>query len=89
MQFRIKIRNPNSQNYENGNVNNNNETRVSEAVIDESGTFLSDLFNKLHNLTVGRGISYTITECLLDQVSQTNQNPNQTTSTVICFPFSS
>lgn len=71
LQFRIKIRNPSSQTagYTNGTVNNNNnETNVSEAVIDD-GMVLSDLFNKLYNLTVGRGITYTITECLLDQVS--------------------
>lgn len=74
LQFRIKIRNSNSPGYGNGNVNNNNsnnnnnETHVSGAVID-NGLVLSDLFNKLHSLTVGRGITYTITECLLDQVS--------------------
>lgn len=34
---------------------------------------LSDLFNKLHSLTVGRGITYTITECLLDQVSSIHE----------------
>lgn len=71
LQFRIKIRNPISQSgsYANGNVNiNNNETDVSEAVIDD-GMVLSDLFNKLYNLAVGRGITYTVTECLLDQVS--------------------
>lgn len=67
LQFRIKIRNPSSS-HANGNVNiNNNETHVSEAVIDDE-MVLSDLFNKLYNLTVGRGITYTITECLLDQV---------------------
>lgn len=74
LQFRIKIRNPSSQSgnlHSNGNVNNNNnETNVSEAVIDD-GMVLSDLFNKLYNLTVGRGITYRVTECLLDQVSIT------------------
>lgn len=71
LQFRIKICYPSGQigGYTNGTVNNNNnETNVSEAVIDD-GMVLSDLFNKLYNLTVGRGITYTITECLLDQVS--------------------
>lgn len=69
LQFRIKIRNSNSQSYENGIVyNNNNEIPVSGAVIDD-GMVLSDLFSKLYSLTVGRGITYTITECLLDQVS--------------------
>lgn len=72
LQFRIKIRNLNSQSYENGIVhNNNNETPVSGAVIDD-GMVLSDLFSKLYSLTVGRGITYTITECLLDQVSGGN-----------------
>lgn len=66
LQFRIKICNPSSQSYGN---NNNYETNVSEAVID-GGMVLSDLFNKLYTLTVGRGITYTITECLLDQVSR-------------------
>lgn len=65
----MKICNPNGQSYSNGNINNNkNETHVPEAVLDD-GMDLSDVFNKLHNLTVGRGITYTITECLLDQVS--------------------
>lgn len=72
LQFRIKIHNSNNQNYEKGSVFNNNnetnETSVSEAVIDD-GVVLSDLFSKLYSLTVGRGITYTITECLLDQVS--------------------
>lgn len=41
---------------------------ISEAVIDDvDGMALSDLIEKLHTLT-GRGITYTITECLLDQV---------------------
>lgn len=35
----------------------------------DDGIALSDLFNKLYNLTMDRGIIYTITECLLDQVS--------------------
>lgn len=39
--------------------------------MNERGMVLSDLFNKLYTLTVGRGITYTITECLLDQVSVT------------------
>lgn len=70
LQFRIKIRNSNSSSHENGNVfNNNNETIVSEAVIDD-GMVLSDLYSKLYALTVGRGITFTITECLLDQVSR-------------------
>lgn len=69
LQFRTKVRNSNNTSHANGNVNNNNnETHVSGAVIDD-GVVLSDLFNKLHSLTVGRGITYTITECLLDQVS--------------------
>lgn len=73
LQFRIKVRNLNTTSYANGNVNNNNfnnnnETHVSEAVIDD-GVVLSDLFNKLHALTMDRGITFTITECLLDQVS--------------------
>lgn len=71
LQFRIKIHNSSSLSHENGNVfNNNNETHVSEAVIDD-GMVLSDLFNKLYALTVGRGITFTVTECLLDQVSVT------------------
>lgn len=70
LQFRIKVR---SQSCGIGNLaNNNNETTVSEAVIDD-GLELSDLFSKLYNLTVGRGITYTITECLLDQVRWTKQ----------------
>lgn len=32
-----------------------------------NGAAFSELFKKLHELTVGRGIFYTITECLLDQ----------------------
>lgn len=32
------------------------------------GIEFSELFDKLHSLTVDRGIFYTITECLLDQV---------------------
>lgn len=72
LQFRIKIHNSSSSSHENGNVyNNNNETHVSEAVIDD-GMVLSDLFNKLYALTVGRGITFTVTECLLDQVSNIN-----------------
>lgn len=70
LQFRIKISNSSSSSHENGNVyNNNNETNVSEAVIDD-GMVLSDLYNKLYALTVDRGITFTITECLLDQVSR-------------------
>lgn len=70
LQFRIKICSSNSSSYGNGSSvnNNNNETNVSEAVIDD-GMVLSDLFSKMHTLTVDRGITYTITECLLDQVS--------------------
>lgn len=73
MQFKIKIRNASGQSYTNGIVNNNNEIHVSEAVIDD-GIALSDLFNKLYNLTMDRGIIYTITECLLDQVSGTSKS---------------
>lgn len=63
LQFRIKIKDPNHRDHNNtfnNNINNNeNETNA---------TTFSDLFNKLYLLTVGRGIFYTITECLLDQV---------------------
>lgn len=57
LQFRVQIK---AQSVEN---NNNDELKMSEI----GGTTFSDLFNRLHSLTVGRGILYTITECLLDQ----------------------
>lgn len=73
LQFRIKIRNFPSSSHENGNVHNNNnyndETIVSTPAVIDDGMVLSDLFNKLYALTVGRGITFTLTECLLDQVS--------------------
>lgn len=71
LQFRLKIRNLNnlrngSGNLYNNSYNNNNEN-LSEAVIDD-GMVFSELVDKLYKLTVDRGITYTITECLLDQV---------------------
>lgn len=59
--------NGNPYNNSSSNINNNNEL-VSEAVIDD-GMIFSELVDKLHMLSVDRGITFTITECLLDQVS--------------------
>lgn len=73
LQFRLKIRNLNNLRNGNGNGNlyhnnyNNNNENLSEAVIDD-GMVFSELVDKLYKLTVDRGITYTITECLLDQV---------------------
>lgn len=62
LQFRIKVRSPNS-------LDNNNADPTSVSTVDIlDGIDFSELFDKLHKLTVGRGIFYTITECLLDQV---------------------
>lgn len=69
LQFRIKVENSQQLNNDSNGLNNNNkETYVSTAVIND-GIIFSELLNKLHTLTIGRGIIYTITECLLDQVS--------------------
>lgn len=40
--------------------------QAANSVVDD-GIIFSDLMNSLHTLSVDRGISYTITECLLDQ----------------------
>lgn len=62
LQFRIQVRSPNI--LEN---NNTDPTGVSTVgVLD--GIEFSELFDKLNKLSVGRGLFYTITECLLDQV---------------------
>lgn len=65
LQFRIKIQNLHNRlnNGTNALNNNNKETVINDGMI------FSELLNKLHELTIGRGIIYTITECLLDQVS--------------------
>lgn len=52
--------------------NNNNIEMLSELVI-EDGMVFSELIDKLHTLTVDRGITYTVTECLLDQVGLLSQ----------------
>lgn len=57
LQFRIQIRNPSDDD------NNNSKTPV----VSTEGTAFSELFGKLHELAAGRGIFYTVTECLLDQ----------------------
>lgn len=72
LQFRIKIKSP-AIGYSN---NNNNSSKslgedvfvsgVAPTTLD-GGIVLSELLNQLHSLSVDRGISYTITECLLDQ----------------------
>lgn len=53
---------------ENGSLINNNNNDTSEAVINDDGIIFSELLDKLHTLTIDRGITYTISECLLDQV---------------------
>lgn len=71
LQFRMKIRNTSQSSSADENeslsYNNNNEL-LSEPVI-EDGMVFSELIDKLHTLTIDRGITYTVTECLLDQVS--------------------
>lgn len=59
LQFTIKIKCANYQKNESDNTSPN----WSEGVL------FSYLIDKLHSLTIGRGIVYTITECLLDKVS--------------------
>lgn len=55
LQFIVKIKCANYQSNDRANV--------------DSGVQFSYLIDKLHALTIGRGIVYTITECLLDKVS--------------------
>lgn len=57
LQFRIQIRNPSDD-------DNNN---CKSPTVNTEGTAFSELFRKLHELAAGRGIFYTVTECLLDQ----------------------
>lgn len=99
LQFRIKIQAinnephiPNGNTYNNSSNNfniNNNHEQVSEAVIDD-GMIFSELVDKLYMLSVDRGITFTITECLLDQVStpfifsSTSEISNKKRRTPIC-----
>lgn len=48
--------------------NNNNINGTLPKPVIEDGMVFSELIDKLHTLTVDRGITYTVTECLLDQV---------------------
>lgn len=64
LQFIIKIK---CANFESQNSNNNNDRDNTENGWSE-GVLFSYLIDKLHSLTIGRGIVYTITECLLDKV---------------------
>lgn len=70
----MKIRNTSqsSSGDENGSLSNNNKNEMLPEPVIENGIILSELIDKLHTLTVDRGITYTVTECLLDQVGLFN-----------------
>lgn len=62
LQFVIQIKQQND-----GNNNNDGDGDDNATMKTNEGVAFSELFNKLHALTIDRGIYYTITECLLDR----------------------